>query len=204
MRSLNTVRTKKVKQAYEAIHQSELILTEPKIITSDKPIVLEVGSGKGKFITELAVRYPEFHFVAFEKDINVCYRILEKQNDLKLPNLTIVQDDANALLQYFNPKSVQKLYLNFSDPWPKKRHHKRRLTAKTFLDMYESILSESGELEFRSDFEPLYQDSLEYLSESHFEVYWASTACEPREAVSEYEEKKRKESPIFGFKAILK
>lgn len=198
------MRTKKVKQAFEAIHQSELILTEPRIISSNKPIVLEVGSGKGKFITELAKLYPDLHYVAFEKDINVCYRILEKQNELKLPNLTIVQDDANALLEYFEPKSVQKIYLNFSDPWPKKRHRKRRLTAKPFLDKYETILKQGGELEFRSDFEPLYQDSLEYLSESRFEVYWASTACDIREAVSEYEEKKRKENPIFGFKAILK
>ncbi len=198
------MRTKKVKQAYDAIHESNLILTEPKIITADLPIVLEVGSGKGKFITELAKLYPNIHFVAFEKDINVCYRILEKQEALMLPNLTIVQDDANALLEYFNPKSVSKIYLNFSDPWPKKRHHKRRLTAETYLRMYETILIDGGELEFRSDFEPLYLDSLEYLMSSRFEVFWANTQCDCREAVSEYEEKKRKESPIYGFKARLK
>ncbi len=198
------MRTKKVKQAYDAIHESNLILTEPKIITANLPIVLEVGSGKGKFITELAKLYPNIHFVAFEKDINVCYRILEKQEALMLPNLTIVQDDANALLEYFNPKSVSKIYLNFSDPWPKKRHHKRRLTAETYLRMYETILIDGGELEFRSDFEPLYLDSLEYLMSSRFEVFWANTQCDCREAVSEYEEKKRKESPIYGFKARLK
>lgn len=198
------MRTKKVKQAYDAIHESNLILTEPKIITADLPIVLEVGSGKGKFITELAKLYPNIHFVAFEKDINVCYRILEKQEALMFPNLTIVQDDANALLEYFNPKSVSKIYLNFSDPWPKKRHHKRRLTAETYLRMYETILIDGGELEFRSDFEPLYLDSLEYLMSSRFEVFWANTQCDCREAVSEYEEKKRKESPIYGFKARLK
>lgn len=198
------MRTKKVKQAYDAIHESNLILTEPKKITADLPIVLEVGSGKGKFITELAKLYPNIHFVAFEKDINVCYRILEKQEALMLPNLTIVQDDANALLEYFNPKSVSKIYLNFSDPWPKKRHHKRRLTAETYLRMYETILIDGGELEFRSDFEPLYLDSLEYLMSSRFEVFWANTQCDCREAVSEYEEKKRKESPIYGFKARLK
>lgn len=198
------MRTKKVKQAYDAIHESNLILTEPKIITADLPIVLEVGSGKGKFITELAKLYPNIHFVAFEKDINVCYRILEKQEALMLPNLTIVQDDANALLEYFNPKSVSKIYLNFSDPWPKKRHHKRRLTAETYLRMYETILIDGGELEFRSDFEPLYLDSLEYLMSSRFEVFWANTQCDCPEAVSEYEEKKRKESPIYGFKARLK
>lgn len=198
------MRTKKVKQAYDAIHESNLILTEPKIITANLPIVLEVGSGKGKFITELAKLYPNIHFVAFEKDINVCYRILEKQEALMFPNLTIVQDDANALLEYFNPKSVSKIYLNFSDPWPKKRHHKRRLTAETYLRMYETILIDGGELEFRSDFEPLYLDSLEYLMSSRFEVFWANTQCDCREAVSEYEEKKRKESPIYGFKARLK
>lgn len=198
------MRTKKVKQAYDAIHQSNLIITTPTIIQSDLPIVLEVGSGKGKFITDLAKLYPNLYFVAFEKDINVCYRILEKQEAMMLPNLAIVQDDANALLSYFEPKSVSKIYLNFSDPWPKKRHHKRRLTAETYLKMYETILSNQGELEFRSDFEPLYMDSLEYLTASRFEVYWANTDCSEREAVSEYEEKKRKESPIYGFKAKLK
>lgn len=198
------MRTKKVKQAFEAIHQSNLIITTPQIIRSEQPMVLEVGSGKGKFITELAKLHPDLHYIAFEKDINVCYRILEKQEALLLPNLTIVQDDANALLSYFEPKSVSKIYLNFSDPWPKKRHHKRRLTAEMYLKMYETILVDEGELEFRSDFEPLYTDSLEYLMTSRFEVYWANTQCEAREAVSEYEEKKRKESPIYGFKAKLK
>lgn len=198
------MRTKKVKQAYDAIHQSNLIITAPQIIKANLPLVLEVGSGKGKFITELAKLHSDLHFVAFEKDINVCYRILEKQEALLLPNLTIVQDDANALLSYFEPKSVSKIYLNFSDPWPKKRHHKRRLTAESYLKMYETILIEGGELEFRTDFEPLYQDSLEYLTTSRFDVYWANTQCEEREAVSEYEEKKRKESPIYGFKAKLK
>lgn len=198
------MRTKKVKQAFDAIHQSSLIITTPQIIRADQPMVLEVGSGKGKFITELAKLHPDLHYIAFEKDINVCYRILEKQEALLLPNLTIVQDDANALLSYFEPKSVSKIYLNFSDPWPKKRHHKRRLTAESYLKMYETILVDEGELEFRSDFEPLYTDSLEYLMTSRFEVYWANTHCDEREAVSEYEEKKRKESPIYGFKAKLK
>ncbi len=198
------MRTKRVKQAYEAIHESNLIMTSPQFIKADLPIILEVGSGKGKFITELAKFNPEYHYVAFEKDINVCYRILEKQTELMLPNLTIVQDDANALLSYFEPKTVSKIYLNFSDPWPKKRHHKRRLTFETYLKMYETILITGGELEFRSDFEPLYLDSLEYLLSSGFEVFWANTQCEEREAVSEYEEKKRKESPIYGFKAKLK
>lgn len=198
------MRTKKVKQAYEAIQQSNLIITTPQIIRSELPIVLEVGSGKGKFITDLAKLYPELYFVAFEKDINVCYRILEKQEALMLPNLSIVQDDANALLAYFEPKTVAKIYLNFSDPWPKKRHHKRRLTFETYLKMYETILVDQGELEFRSDFEPLFMDSLSYLTTSRFEVYWKDTNCSEREAVSEYEEKKRKESPIYGFKAKLK
>lgn len=198
------MRTKKVKQAKESIVNSPLIIKEPTIIKSDKPIHLEIGSGKGKFITELADIHREFYYVAMERDLNVCYRILEKQEVLQLPNLAIIPIDAKDLLLFFEPKSVSKIYLNFSDPWPKARHHKRRLTAKSFLDIYEQILVEKGELEVRTDHESLFTDSLEYLKESNFELIWQHNNAPVREAISEYEMKKRADGPIYGFIARRK
>jgi tRNA (guanine-N7-)-methyltransferase len=193
------VRTKKVKQAKETIESSDLIIQTPRIIKSDLPIVLEIGSGKGKFIVELASLHQDKYFVAMERDINVCYRILEKQQDLKLPNLAIIPIDAKDLNLYFNPNSVEKIYLNFSDPWPKARHHKRRLTAESFLKIYESILTTDGELEFRTDHLDLFNDSIEYLNTSSFKITWQSLDAPLRTAVSEYELKKRENGPIYGF-----
>ena len=193
------MRTKKVKQAKETIESSDLIIQTPRIIESDLPIVLEIGSGKGKFIVELASLNQDKYFVAMERDINVCYRILEKQQDLKLPNLAIIPIDAKDLNLYFNPNSVEKIYLNFSDPWPKARHHKRRLTAESFLKIYESILTTNGELEFRTDHLDLFNDSIEYLKTSSFKITWQSLDAPLRTAVSEYELKKRENGPIYGF-----
>lgn len=193
------MRTKKVKQAKETIESSDLIIQTPRIIESDLPIVLEIGSGKGKFIVELASLNQDKYFVAMERDINVCYRILEKQQDLKLPNLAIIPIDAKDLNLYFNPNSVEKIYLNFSDPWPKARHHKRRLTAESFLKIYESILTANGELEFRTDHLDLFNDSIEYLKTSSFKITWQSLDAPLRTAVSEYELKKRENGPIYGF-----
>lgn len=178
---------------------SELVQIEPKAITSDLPLVLEIGSGKGKFITELANMDPSKFYIAMEKDLNVCYRILEKQEQLKLPNLQILPIDAKELLQYFKPKSITKIYLNFSDPWPKKRHHKRRLTAVSFLKLYETLLKDGGELEFRTDHSDLFNDSITYLNESKFKLITEERNCAPRAAISEYELKKREFGPIYGF-----
>ncbi|MDY0209989.1 MAG: tRNA (guanosine(46)-N7)-methyltransferase TrmB [Acholeplasma sp.] len=198
------MRTKKVKQAKESIETSPLIIKSPKIIQSDLPIVLEIGSGKGKFITELADSNRDKFYVAMERDLNVCYRILEKQEILQLPNLAIIPIDAKDLNLYFKPNSIEKIYLNFSDPWPKARHHKRRLTAKSFLTLYESMLVPNGQLEFRTDHESLFKDSLEYLAASNFVLEWQSNDAPLREAVSEYELKKRDNGPIYGFIARRK
>lgn len=198
------MRTKRVAKAKETIESSDLIIQEPRIIESNLPIVLEIGSGKGKFIVELASFHPDKYFVAMERELNVCYRILEKQESFQLPNLAIIPIDAKDLSLYFNPHSIEKIYLNFSDPWPKARHHKRRLTASSFLKIYESILIEGGFLEFRTDHESLFDDSLEYIKTSNFEIVWQSRDALMRTAVSEYELKKRENGPIYGFIARRK
>lgn len=192
------MRTKKVKGAFEAVSESDLVITEPEKIYSNLPIHLEIGSGKGKFIIELAQQNKHIHYVAMEKDINVSYRILEKQTELKLDNLTIINGDANDLEAFFDPKTIDKVYLNFSDPWPKSRHHKRRLTYHTFLEKYKNLLVKQGSIEFRTDHQALFDDSVEYFKTSGFQITWMDYNCKPRSAVSEYELKNREGGAIYG------
>ena len=101
-----------------------------------QPIHLEIGTGMGRFITTLAKRHPEINFVGVELDKNIMIRVVEKAIEMELDNLQLVLLDANHLRDYFNADEVSHIYLNFSDPWPKNRHEKRRLTHKNFLKQF--------------------------------------------------------------------
>lgn len=129
-----------------------------------RPLFLEVGSGKGKFITEMAQAHPEQNFIALEiQDVAIAY-ILRKQVELQLPNLQLILGDGADLTDYFAPGEVAGVFLNFSDPWPKTRHEKRRLTYKTFLDQYKAIMHEDGVLQFKTDNQGLFEFSLVSLN----------------------------------------
>ncbi len=130
-----------------------------------QPIHIEVGSGMGKFITTLASQNPNINYVAIERDENVMIRVLDKVNALKLTNIKLLCNDAIKLTDYFKNDEVDRIYLNFSDPWPKKRHTKRRLTYHTFLKIYEQILKNDGELHFKTDNRGLFAYSLESMSQ---------------------------------------
>lgn len=125
------------------------------------PIHIEIGMGKGRFITELAMKYPDINFIGIEKYSSVLIRGLEKQEELQLPNLCFIRMDAEDICKIFAPAEVAKIYLNFSDPWPKDRHAKRRLTSVQFLARYKQIISPEGSLEFKTDNTDLFQFSLE-------------------------------------------
>ncbi|MBA1395241.1 tRNA (guanosine(46)-N7)-methyltransferase TrmB, partial [Lactobacillus sp. XV13L] len=116
-----------------------------------QPLELELGSGKGKFILEKAQQNPQTNFIAMEIQTAALGMILKQQVELKLPNLQLLQANGRELVNLFSPNEIQKLYLNFSDPWPKTRHTKRRLTAPNFLEQYQTILSPQGEIEFKTD-----------------------------------------------------
>lgn len=131
--------------------------------------VLEIGAGKGEMITQLALHNPEIKYFALEKYPTVANKILTKINELKLTNLFIVSEDAAKITELFEGK-VDQIWLTFSDPWPKNAHTKRRLTYKSFLSLYEKILSEKGILKFKTDNDKLFDFSLESLDENNWEI----------------------------------
>lgn len=130
----------------------------------DQPLEIEIGSGKGRFITTLAAQHPEKNYVALERQTTAAGMILRTKLAKKLANLQILRGDAANLAAFFPASSADMIYLNFSDPWPKKRHEKRRLTYKTFLAQYQRVLKNSGQLQFKTDNAGLFAYSLKSMN----------------------------------------
>ncbi|EGQ2683248.1 tRNA (guanosine(46)-N7)-methyltransferase TrmB [Staphylococcus pseudintermedius] len=145
----------------EAVHAHQV----SEWFERQQPIHIEVGSGMGKFITTLAQQNPHINYVAIERDKNVMIRVLDKVREHNLTNIKLLCNDAVILTDYFRQGEVDRIYLNFSDPWPKKRHAKRRLTYRSFLALYQQILREDGELHFKTDNRGLFAYSLESMSQ---------------------------------------
>lgn len=131
-----------------------------EFFNNDNDIHIEVGTGMGQFITTLAKENPDINFVGIEIEKNVLIRVLEKVLEEGLKNVRLLLYDANLLDEYFNEDEVSKIYLNFSDPWPKNRHEKRRLTYESFLSQYKKILNDTGTLQFKTDNRGLFEYSL--------------------------------------------
>ena len=125
------------------------------------PLHVEIGSGKGRFITTLAHAQPGTAFVAIERYTSILTKLVRKIPEEGLTNLAVVNIDARALADCFNPGEIDRIYLNFSDPWPKSRHENRRLTYRSFLDLYRGVLSPDGEVHFKTDNAGLFDYSLE-------------------------------------------
>ncbi|MFC6322191.1 tRNA (guanosine(46)-N7)-methyltransferase TrmB [Companilactobacillus baiquanensis] len=125
-----------------------------------QPLYLELGSGKGAFITELAKRNPQNNYIAMEVQEGAIALILKKQVENKLPNLQLLLANGSNLSDLFAENEIKGLYLNFSDPWPKTRHVKRRLTYKSFLEQYKYVLEDDGNIEFKTDNQGLFEYSL--------------------------------------------
>lgn len=173
---------------------------------TEQPIHIEVGTGMGTFITELARRNPEVNYVGIELDKNVMIRVLEKVRELKLENVRLLLLDAGKINEYFNEDEVDRVYLNFSDPWPKSRHEKRRLTFRSFLENYKSILKQGGELHFKTDNRGLFEYSLISLNQfgmDFHEVILNLHEDEPEDNIrTEYEDKfSAKGNLIYKIKA---
>jgi len=132
-----------------------------KVFGNSNPVHVEIGCGKGGFITELARRNPNINYVAIEKCMDVIILAMEKVKAAELKNVKFLFGDANVLTEIFDEGEVERIYLNFSDPWKKARQAKRRLTYVTFLEKYKYVLCKNGEVHFKTDNRPLFDFSLE-------------------------------------------
>ena len=139
-------------------------------IPHQKDFCLEIGSGKGDFLINMANKFPELSFVGIEKNVTCSGITAKKMVEAKIENAKLIYADASQILPLFKEESVKTIFLNFSDPWPKKRHHKRRLTSELFLEEYLRVLAKGGRLIFKTDNIDLFNDSLEYFSTSEFRL----------------------------------
>lgn len=137
-----------------------------RVFENDNPVHIEIGMGKGQFIMTLAEENPDINYVGIEKYSSVLVRAIEKQEEKDLPNLFFIRMDAENISDVFAAGEVQRIYLNFSDPWPKDRHAKRRLTSLQFLERYEKILDREGHVIFKTDNKDLFDFSLEQVREA--------------------------------------
>lgn len=171
------MRLKHVKGASEIIKSGIYYVDEPKnfkgnwdnIFGNENPIYIEIGMGKGDFIIENALKYPSINFIGIEKFDSVIVRAVQKSNELELNNLKLIRMDAMEIDEVFD-KEVDRIYLNFSDPWPKERHAKRRLTSPIFLAKYDCIFKEIPNIIMKTDNNPLFEYSLESLIKYGYEM----------------------------------
>jgi tRNA (guanine-N7-)-methyltransferase len=172
------MRLRNVPGSREAIAESEFTINEPQeykgkwneVFGNDKPIRIEIGMGKGKFITKLALDNPDVNYIGIEKFSSVLIRAIEKRRELEIDNLLFIRMDAEIIADCFAEGEIDKIYLNFSDPWPKDRHAKRRLTSKEFFARYDKILKKDGVVEFKTDNNLLFDFSLEQIPMAGWEI----------------------------------
>ena len=144
--------------------------TWQQIFGNDHPIRIEVGMGKGQFILEQASRNPDVNFVGIEKYSTVLLKAIRKREQMELSNIYFLCEDARELAEIFGPGEVERIYLNFSDPWPKDRHARRRLTSPPFMAVYDQILQKDGRVEFKTDNRPLFDFSLTQFTRTGYRL----------------------------------
>ncbi|MGD6992607.1 tRNA (guanosine(46)-N7)-methyltransferase TrmB [Sutcliffiella horikoshii] len=173
-----------------------------EIFGNNNPIHIEVGTGKGTFVTEMAKANPTINYIGIELFESVIVKALEKAVAADIPNVKLLNVNAQKLADYFEAGEVDRVYLNFSDPWPKTRHEKRRLTYKGFLDLYKEVLVSQGEIHFKTDNRGLFEYSLMSFSEYGLLLKYVSLDLHNSEfegnIMTEYEEKfSSKGFPIY-------
>jgi tRNA (guanine-N7-)-methyltransferase len=193
----------------------ELIQVQPSHFQPNfekaQPLRLEIGTGKGQFIYTMAQQHPNMNFIALEMQESVLAVLLKQQVATPLPNLQLLVANADHLVDLFSDDQVSEIYLNFSDPWPKTRHEKRRLTYASFLTQYRRILTPTGVLQLKTDNRHFFEYSL--MSMNHFGMHFAelsldlhhdTTAWAMTNVTTEYEDKfAAKGQPIYGVRATF-
>ena len=169
-----------------------------QVFGNENPIYIEIGMGKGRFLLNMAKQYPNVNFIGIERYSSVLLRALEKYDTeefQELTNIRFVCMDAKELSEVFAKGEVERIYLNFSDPWPKDRHAKRRLESRQFLARYDQILKKDGTIEFKTDNRALFDFALEEveaagwtLKEKTFDLH-ADARLNEGNVMTEYEER---------------
>ena len=172
------MRLRHIPGAEEAIASSPYVIQDPElkkgawnqVFGNSHPIEIEVGMGKGRFLMELALSHPDVNYIGIERYSSVLLKGLQKRARLELANIFFLCIDARDMADIFAPGEVSRIYLNFSDPWPKDRHAKRRLTSDRFLAVYDQILDREGVIEFKTDNQELFRFSLESIPQAGWKV----------------------------------
>lgn len=193
------MRLRNVKNAQKILEESSYIIKQPKehkktfqkLFGNENPIHLEIGMGKGQFIINMAKKYPKINFIGVEKYQSVLVRAVQKVQEEKLPNLKFICIDAKELNEVFDHE-IDTIYLNFSDPWPKKRHANRRLTSSIFLKIYDTLFKEEKRIIQKTDNIILFASSLSSLSTYGYTLERVSLNLHEENienVMTEYEEK---------------
>ena len=168
------MRLRNIPGADDAIANSEYCIQNPKeqkgtwqsVFPSAQPLHIEIGMGKGRFLMDMAASHPDINYLGIERYSSVLLRALQKMEETPMPNLRFICMDAADVTEVFAKDEVSRIYLNFSDPWPKERHAKRRLTSPIFLSLYDEVLCPEGVICFKTDNRPLFDYSVETISET--------------------------------------
>lgn len=196
------MRLRNVKGSRDQIAQNEYVIKNAEsrrgkwkeFLGVGSPLHIEIGMGKGKFLMELAEKNPDISYIGIEKYSSVLVRALEKMEEKPLNNVHFIRMDAEYIPQVFDKGEVDQIYLNFSDPWPKDRHAKRRLTSRQFLKRYDQILKENGRIIFKTDNRELFDFSLEEVKNAGWTLELCTFDLHHSEylngnVMTEYEEK---------------
>ena len=199
-------------KAYDIMEENaDFVILDPEshkgkyhqLFKENKPVFVEIGMGKGDFIYQNALKHPENNYIGIEKFPSVLAAAINKINKQeKLDNLKLMHYDALELLNVFEKGEIDHLFLNFSDPWPKKRHAKRRLTSPDFLNVYRQLLKKDGLIEFKTDNRGLFEYSLQSVTEIHYHLDYVSldlhNSPEAEDNImTEYERKFSVNGPIY-------
>ena len=216
------MRLRNVPRAEGTIQNHPAVIKRPEaqkgcwrqVFGNSKPIHIEIGMGKGRYLLTMASLHPDVNFVGIERYTSVLLRAVEKfdtEEFKMLKNIRFVCMDARDVAEVFAHGEVERIYLNFSDPWPKARHEKRRLTSHEFLERYEQILVPGGTLEFKTDNTELFNFSLEQVKSSSWTLEHYTYALHHHEimnegnVMTEYEEKfSARGNPINKLIAVRK
>lgn len=208
------MRLRNVAGSREVISTSRFVVQDPKkqknkwrdLFGNSNPVHIEIGMGKGRFIMDMARLNPQINYIGIEKYSSVLIRGIQKMEAEELPNLYFIRMDAEEITEIFGQGEVEKIYLNFSDPWPKDRHAKRRLPSYEFLCRYNEILSKEGNLEFKTDNKELFTFALEQLEPAGWHLDKVTYDLHNDEVMmegnvmTEYEEKfSSKGNPIYKY-----